>query len=133
MADIMHLVRIAAPVGRVYEALTMTEGIRNWWTRDANLDSTIGGTGTFRFHDGADATAVTVKELEPPLHVVWKTVSSFRPEWIGTTIHFDLRAEKSDTVVSFAHRGFKEADERYAQTTTGWGVYLQQLKEYLEK
>lgn len=33
----------------------------------------------------------------------------------------------------FAHRGFAQADERYAQTTTGWGVYLQQLKEYLEK
>jgi uncharacterized protein YndB with AHSA1/START domain len=90
MADIMHLVRIAAPQERVYEALTTTEGIRSWWTRDADLDSRIGGTGTFRFHDGG-------------------------------------------TVVSFAHRGFEQADEHYAQTTTGWGVYLQRLKDYLEK
>lgn len=133
MADIMHLVRIAAPLERVYEALTTTEGIRNWWTRDADLDSRVEGTGTFRFHDGASVTTVTVKELEAPLHVAWKTTSSFRPEWTGTTIHFDLRAEKGDTIVAFAHRGFKEADERYAQTTTGWGVYLQQLKDYLEK
>jgi uncharacterized protein YndB with AHSA1/START domain len=133
MADIMHLVRIAAPQERVYEALTTTEGIRSWWTRDADLDSRIGGTGTFRFHDGASVTSVAVKELESPLHVVWKTISSFRPEWPGTTIHFDLRAEKGGTVVSFAHRGFEQADEHYAQTTTGWGVYLQRLKDYLEK
>jgi uncharacterized protein YndB with AHSA1/START domain len=133
MADIMHLVRIAAPMERVYEALTTTEGIRNWWTRDADLDSTIDGTGTFRFHEGASVTTVTVRELEAPMHVTWKTVSSFRPEWIGTTIHFDLRAEKDGTALSFAHRGFAHADEHYAQTTTSWGVHLHNLKEYLEK
>ncbi len=133
MADIMHLVRIAAPQERVYEALTTTEGIRNWWTRDADLDSTINGRGTFRFHDGASVTTVTVRELEYPLHVVWKTASSFRLEWIGTTIHFDLRSEKGGTVVAFAHRGFEQADEHYAQTTTSWGTHLHNLKEYLEK
>ena len=116
MADIMHLVKIAAPPERVYEALTTTEGIRNWWARDADFD----------------AATVTIKELEPPLHVVWKTSSSFRPEWGGTTIIFDLRAEADHTVVSFAHRGFEQADERYAVTTTGWGVALASLRSYLE-
>jgi uncharacterized protein YndB with AHSA1/START domain len=133
MADIMHLVTIAAPPERVYEALTTTEGIINWWTPDADLAATAGGIGTFRFHGGNDVTTVTVKELEPPLHVLWKTRSSFRPEWEGTTIVFDLRAEKGNTVLAFAHRGFEAADERYAVTTTGWGVHLQHLKEYLEK
>jgi uncharacterized protein YndB with AHSA1/START domain len=133
MADIMHLVRIAAPQERVYEALTTTAGIRSWWTCDADLDSTIGGTGTFGLYEGAALTTVIVKELESPLRVVWKTISSFRPEWVGTTIHFDLRAEKGCTVLSFAHRGFEQADEHYAQTTTSWGVYLQALKDYLEK
>ncbi|MGA7745622.1 MAG: SRPBCC domain-containing protein [Candidatus Aquilonibacter sp.] len=132
MADIMHLVKIAVPPERVYEALTTPEGIRNWWTRDADLDTVAGGTGTFRFHGGNDVTAVAVRELEPPLHVMWKTTSSFRPEWKGTTIVFDLRVDAGGTVLSFAHRGFEAADERYAMTTTGWGKYLQNLKEYLE-
>ena len=116
----------------MYEALTTTEGIRNWWTRDAQLDDAIDGTGTFRFHDGASVTTVTVKELEPPLHVMWKTAVLLPPQWAGTTIHFDLRAEKDGTAVSFAHRGFAQADDRYAQTTTGWGIHLQSLKDYLE-
>ncbi len=129
----MHLVKIAVPPERVYEALTTTEGIRGWLTRDADLDAVAGGTGTFRFQGGNDVTAVTVKELEPPLHVLWKTVSSFRPEWDGTTIVFDLRVDAGGTVLSFAHRGFEAADERYAVTTTEWGQHLQNLKEYLEK
>jgi uncharacterized protein YndB with AHSA1/START domain len=49
MPDMMHLVKIHASPERVYQALTTTEGIRNWWTRDADLDSKIGGTGEFRF------------------------------------------------------------------------------------
>jgi uncharacterized protein YndB with AHSA1/START domain len=131
MADIMHLVKIAVPPERVYEALTTPEGIRNWWTRDADLDAVAGGTGTFRFHGGNDVT-VAVRELEPPLHVMWKTTSSFRSEWKGTTIVFDLRVDAGGTVLSFAHRGFEAADERYAVTTTEWGVYLASLQQYLE-
>ncbi len=38
MPDIMHLLRIAVPTERVYEALTTADGIRNWWTRDADLE-----------------------------------------------------------------------------------------------
>lgn len=58
--------------------------------------------------------------------------SAFRPEWNGTTLAFDLRAEAATTVLSFAHRGFARADETYALTTTGWGLYLVSLQLYLE-
>jgi uncharacterized protein YndB with AHSA1/START domain len=49
MPDIMHLVKIHASPERVSQALTTAEGSRNWWTRDAVLDSKIGGTGEFSF------------------------------------------------------------------------------------
>jgi uncharacterized protein YndB with AHSA1/START domain len=132
MPDIMHLVRIHASPERVYRALTTAEGIRNWWTRDADLESKIGGTGEFRFYEGRSVTRMRVAELRSPVHVGWTTISSFRPEWDGTTITFDLRAEGSDTVLAFAHRGFKQADDIYALTTTGWGYYLVSLQQYLE-
>jgi len=69
-----------------------------------------------------------VDELKAPVRVGWKTISSFRPEWDDTTITFALRAEGNDTVLSFAHRGFKQAKEGYAITTTGWVYYLVSLK-----
>jgi uncharacterized protein YndB with AHSA1/START domain len=46
MPDIMHLIKIHASPERIYQALTTAEGIRNWWTRDAVLDSKIGGLET---------------------------------------------------------------------------------------
>ena len=133
MPDIMHLVKIHTSPELVYQALTTAEGIRHWWTRDADLDAQIGGTGEFRFsYGGTVVTQVRVEVLTPPSRVGWKTVSSFRPEWDGTTITFDLRAEGSDTVLAFAHRGFDRADEGFALTTTGWGYYLVSLQQYLE-
>jgi uncharacterized protein YndB with AHSA1/START domain len=131
MPDIMHLVRIKGPPERVYRALTTAEEIRNWWTRDADLDATIGATAEFRFY-GGKVTKMRIDELERPVRVRWSTISSFHPEWQGTTITFDLRAEGEKTVLCFAHRGFVKADEAYALFTTGWGYYLVSLQQYVE-
>ncbi len=45
MADSVDSVEIAAPPERVHEALTTAAGVRAWWTRDADLESTVGGRG----------------------------------------------------------------------------------------
>ena len=60
MHDILHLLRIHAAPERVYQALTTAEGIHKWWTRDAELDSTIGGACEFRFYEGKGITRVGV-------------------------------------------------------------------------
>ncbi|WP_263351194.1 SRPBCC family protein [Acidicapsa acidisoli] len=135
MPDILHLIKIHAPIERVYQAITTAEGIRNWWTREADLDESIGGRGEFRFSaygTNQHATRVSIEELISPTHVEWKTISSFRPEWSETSISFDLRPEGSTTVLLFAHRDFAQADEIYALTTTGWAYYLVSLQQYLE-
>jgi uncharacterized protein YndB with AHSA1/START domain len=87
MPDILHLIKIRAPIERVYQAITTAEGIRNWWTRDADLDENIGGIGEFRFGAYAtpSATRVSIQELSAPVRVAWKTLSSFRPEWSFST------------------------------------------------
>jgi uncharacterized protein YndB with AHSA1/START domain len=134
MPDIMHMLTIAAPPERVYQALTTAEGIRAWWTREAELDGQVGGAGEFRFYGGRVVTTVTVDARTPPAHVGWRTVASTAPGgWVGTTIAFDLRAEGSGTVLLFAHRGFKEANEGYARVTTGWAYFLVSLQQYLER
>ena len=133
MPDIMHLVRIRATPESVYRALTTAEGIRNWWTRDAALDTAIGGTGTFGFRDRRVLTTVRVDALDPPARVGWRTLTSTAPSgWEGSSITFDLRAEGDDTVLAFAHRGLACADEGYARVTTGWAYYLISLQQYLE-
>lgn len=133
MPDIMHMLGIAAPPARVYQALTTVEGIRNWWTRDADLDGAVGGAGVFRFYDGRVVTQVRIDALRPPDHVGWTVTASTAPAgWEGTRISFDLRAEGTGTMVLFAHRGFAQESEGYARVTTGWGYFLVSLKQYLE-
>ena len=127
--DIMHRLRIHASPEQVYRAITTAEGIRNWWTRDAALDAKAGGFGEFGFFDRRFVAKVKVNELKPPVHMGWEVVNA---AWDGNTIVFDLQADGSDTILSFAHRGFKRADERFASVTTRWGYYLVSLKQYLE-
>jgi uncharacterized protein YndB with AHSA1/START domain len=131
MQDICHLVKIRVAPGQVYEAITTQDGVRGWWTRDTVLDSKLGGTAEFGFFNHRSVTKVRVDELTEPSHVGWKVLAG-PPGWEGTTISFDLRADGNDTVLSFAQRGFKQADEPYAITTTTWGRYLGSLTQYLE-
>jgi hypothetical protein len=77
-------------------------------------------------------TKVRIDEIEPPVHGAWATTSSNAPGgWEGTTITFDLRPEGSNTVLSFAHRGFEQANEGFERGDGGWGYYLDSLR-YLE-
>jgi len=52
--------------------------------------------------------------------------------WDGKEVEFALRPNGGNTVLAFAHRGFKQADDKYASTNTRWGFYLLSLKRYLE-
>jgi uncharacterized protein YndB with AHSA1/START domain len=132
MPDIMHLIRFEAAPENVFAALTSAEGVRAWWTADADLDREVGGVGEFRFYGGAQVTRIRIDELAPPRRVAWTVVDSFRPEWIGSTITFDLRPSKSGTELLFAQRGYPKADENYAVCTTGWGIYFSRLQRHLD-
>jgi uncharacterized protein YndB with AHSA1/START domain len=129
MPDILHRLKVHAAPERVYRALTTADGIRNWWTRDAALDETSGGTGEFGFYSRRFVAKVTIDRLVPPAQVAWRVANA---AWGGDRIEFDLRGEGGDTVLSFAHRGFKEADQRFASAATRWAYYLFSLKQYLE-
>jgi uncharacterized protein YndB with AHSA1/START domain len=133
MADIMHRVRVAAPVDKVYAALATEAGVRAWWSRTSRLDETVGGEGELAFHDRKVVTRLRVDALEPSQRVLWTVLESNAPGgWPGTTIAFDLTDEGGRTRIDFAHRGYAEADEGYAIVTTGWAFYLTSLRQLLE-
>lgn len=129
MPEIMHSLKIHAPVDRAYQAITAADGIRNWWTRDAALEPKLGGIGEFGFFGRRFVAQVKIVELKQPAHVKWQVTNA---AWPGDSIEFDLSAVDNHTRLLFAHRGFAEADQRYASATTRWGFYLLSLKQYLE-
>jgi uncharacterized protein YndB with AHSA1/START domain len=129
MPDIMHTLKIKTSPDRVYAAIATADGIRLWWTRDAALDAKVGGAGEFGFFGRRFVAKVTVDELEPQARTKWRITNA---AWPGDTIEFDLKPEEKYTRLAFAHRGFPQADQRYASATTRWGYYLLSLKQYLE-
>ncbi len=133
MPDIMHLIRIKAAPERVFAALAAADGIREWWTRDSELEPRLGGAGEFRFYGGKVVTRVRIDALDRPSRVAWTVTESTAPGgWETTTISFDLRPEGTGTAVLFAQRGFARADDAYALVSMGWAYYLVSLQQYLE-
>ncbi len=130
MVDILHRVGVLAPgPEKVYEALTTIDGLAGWWTDDTKGSGDLGGTLEFRFPRGG--FDMEVVELRPAERVVWRVVDG-PPEWVGTTIEWDLRQEGDWTIVLFAHRGWKEPVEFMHHCSTKWATYLMSLKSLVE-
>lgn len=132
MADILHLIKINATREKAYQAIATAQGIRNWMTRDADLDTKVGDRGELRFADGKRITKIEIEQLKPTTLVAWKVLSAPIPTWANTKIEFDLNAEDGGTTLRFAQRGFEQADDLFAYSATAWANFLISLKEYLE-
>jgi uncharacterized protein YndB with AHSA1/START domain len=129
MPDIMHSLKIHTAAEKAFQAVSTADGICNWWTRDAVLDSRPGGSGEFGFFGRRFVAKVKIVELNSHTRMKWQVTNA---AWPADTIEFDLSPEEKHTRLVFAHRGFAQADWRYASATTRWGFYLLSLKQYLE-
>lgn len=129
MPEIMHSLNIDTPADKAFQAVSTADGIRQRWTGDAVLETRPGGLGTFGFFGRRFVATVTIVTLKPSSTMIWRVSNA---AWPGDTIEFDLAAQDRRTRLTFAHRGFAQADQRYAGATTRWGFYLFSLKQYLE-
>jgi uncharacterized protein YndB with AHSA1/START domain len=130
MPDILHKVGIkSSSLNDVYKSLTAREGLAAWWTNDTQGDGKVGGVLRFRF--GAGGFDMKVLELVPPRRVLWQVVDG-PPEWLGTTVSFELRQEGDWTIVLFKHQGWKEPVEFMHHCSTKWAAFLLSLKSLLE-
>jgi uncharacterized protein YndB with AHSA1/START domain len=131
MVDILHSVGVKAPAPeKVYDVLTTIDGLAGWWTDETSGDGDAGGTVAFRFGDkgGFD---MEVLEAVPGKSVSWRVVGG-PPEWVGTTIDWQLRQDGDWTRILFAHRGWAEPVEFMHHCSTKWGTFLMSLKALVE-
>lgn len=134
MADILHRVGAQGSVDDVYAALATREGLAAWWTTSTTGESDVGEVLTFRFEvDGEDIGGFDMKVLElvPGTYVRWEVIGG-PPEWIGTTIAFELKQEDDYAIVLFKHEGWKEPGEFMHHCSTKWATFLLSLKSLVE-
>jgi uncharacterized protein YndB with AHSA1/START domain len=130
MVDILHRVGVETDSPKkVYDALTTIDGLAGWWTNDTTGSTDVGGVIKFRFPPGG--FDMEVIEQRPAESVTWKVVDG-PPEWIGTTIDWQLRQDGKYTMVLFKHQGWKEPVEFMHHCSTKWASYLLSLKSLVE-
>ena len=135
MADIIHRIGIKATAGQVFKAVSTIKGLSGWWTEKVEGDEQKGGKISFHFQTKKGETlgsmTMEVQKLEPPTEIQWRCVDG-PPEWIGTSISFELSEQDGQTILLFGHRHWKEAVEFMAHCSMKWAVFLLSLRDYVE-
>lgn len=128
--DILHRIGIHhATPDQVYDALTTIDGLAGWWTEKTEGSAEPGGVIAFRFIPGG--FDMKVLERDPGRLVRWEVVDG-PPEWLGTTIRWELEKRDDYTIVLFKHEGWREAVEFMHHCSTKWAIYLMSLKQLVE-
>jgi uncharacterized protein YndB with AHSA1/START domain len=132
MNSIKDELRIAAPVGKVYEALTRQAGYRGWWNAVAEVPESVGSEAKLRFiKDGNPVNmGFRIDEMKTNETVRWTCVSHEMSSWVGTFLNWRLKEAAGATLVSFEHGGWK--DTAPEPVTQGWKHFLGSLKSYVE-
>jgi len=131
MASIKHYLLIKTLPEKVYKAITTTEGLKGWWTLNANAEEKVGGVAEFIFGDQYH-NKMNVTDLEQSKKVEWKCFQGDK-EWIDTTFVFDIEGKEGDTILRFTHGNWKEETDFFASCNYHWGYYMRSLADYCEK
>lgn len=129
MEKIEHINYIKAPISNVYEALVTQEGLGRIWTTELVAKPELNFVNEFYFDD--EATKMKIVELVENKKIVWECISS-DPEWIGTSISFDLSGKDGITSVVLRHENWRKLTEYYRWCNYNWAMFLLSLKEYCE-
>lgn len=130
MASIEHINVLRAPIAKVYEALTTKEGLSSVWTTELNVKAEPGFINEFSF--GKDTDRFEIKTLVPNQRILWHCIDS-DPEWIGTSVSFDLEEKNGKTFVTMKQTGWADVTEFYRHCNYNWAFFLYSLKCYCEE
>lgn len=128
--DIFHTLPIRASRARVFEAMTSSEGLSEWWALRANGVPRLGVVYELDFGPDYQWRAV-VTAVDPGVSLEWE-MTEVMDDWRGTRVGFQLRAEADRTWLDFRHTGWAAATEHYRISNCCWAAYLRVLRRYLE-
>jgi uncharacterized protein YndB with AHSA1/START domain len=121
----------AAAPDAVFSALTDVDGLTAWWTPAA------GGAGagdTLRFLMGERQVVMQVEEAARPSRVRWSVlVCEPAPDWVGTSITFDLQPTGTGTELLFHHHGLNPGLECFEMCQAGWTRHLTSLVDHVDR
>ncbi|MEO5817070.1 MAG: SRPBCC domain-containing protein [Gemmatimonadaceae bacterium] len=131
MPDIIHEFPIAAPLARVYAAVSTPAGLDQWWTLRSDGVPGFNALYSLDFGPGYEWRA-HVRECEKDQCFELELVEAM-PDWIGTRVRFELTAiDDEHTQVLFRHIGWPALSEHFAVSSFCWAMYLRIMRRALE-
>lgn len=131
--SIVLAIETTAPATAIYDAITTTEGLRSFWTIDADADPREGGELRFGFEAAPVDLTMTVAELVPGELVGWSGIGPW-PGWDTTEIAWRVTAGGESRTVTFRHDGWADEtlDHDLGSVAMTWAHVLDALKLYTE-
>lgn len=140
-------IEIAAPPGRVFQALTDPAQLRHWfkdsacpvkfWEMDARLGGRYGyatekgsimvnNVGEFECHG-------EILEYDPPSVLVYTWIANWHDDVARrTTVRWELTPKSGGTQVRVTHSGLKNLPVARKDYSGGWPGVLESLKKFAE-
>ena len=132
MKQIIHVVDIAAPRRKVYDAIATREGLAAWWSTKVDGGEKKGSTIKFTFL-GDFHPDMLVTRLDEAQAVGW-TCTGGHAHWQDNTFLFELRESSKGTSLRFTQTYARELDlDVYGTYNFNWGFYLDSLAMLVEK
>jgi len=132
MHDLLHSIGVKATPEAVLKAISTSEGLSSWWTASSSASPTVGHVNVFRFGDTTAFHCRVDRHVDTGVHWTCIDAEKVPPEWVGTTLTFDLSAHDGGTRIDFAHRGWQRTDGDLPVCNTTWGELMHRLKDDVE-
>jgi uncharacterized protein YndB with AHSA1/START domain len=130
MPDILHEFPVFAPIARVFDAVSTSAGLDQWWTLRSAGRPQEGAMFELDFGPHYLWQAV-VTHSDPPVLFELKLEDSMS-DWLGTRVRFELTDGEKQTGVRFSHTGWAEVTEHYRISCFCWAMYLRLMKRAVE-
>lgn len=131
MKKIIHVLDIKKPRVDVFRALTTSEGLGSWWSKQVKAEAREGAVVDFTFLDEFNPD-MEITALDAPGRLKWKCIGGHEP-WQDNTFQFLLVEQDSGTRLTFAQDYATELDDvAYGIYNFNWGYYLESLRKYVE-
>ncbi|MCE7002808.1 SRPBCC family protein [Kibdelosporangium philippinense] len=131
-------ITIAAPVDKVWAALTEDKHIKEWFGDDAEVDLRPGGAIVFGW-DAHGRFRGKVETVEPPhrFSYWWARPADTEPApGNQTLVEFTLSEDGGGTRLRVVESGFttldRDQEQSHKDNTEGWRIELDELRTYVE-
>jgi uncharacterized protein YndB with AHSA1/START domain len=129
MTAIHHLFHIQKPIEHVFQAISASDKLSQWYTRTESFKASK--DETFKMHFGEMSFEFQVQEIIENKRVVWKCIEADIP-LEGHVMTYELDENDGKTRVRFSHEGFDEADDFMANLNFSSAKYLESLRQFCQ-